>query len=168
LTPSVVSLAPAATVGVNALTPVIPSTTNPAAAQSGLARTEAITTMVSAANHAIIQRVATGDIEVPNLGRIAVKAASIDGRVDIDMTSDRADTRAVLHASAGALVADLRQADITVRQLRLASDAGSMTPDRSPRDAGTNDTPRRHEPLESERDEQPAEAGSVATVRIVL
>jgi len=161
-------MVPAVMVGTSALTPVIPPTPATAVAQTGLARMQAIATMVSAANHAIIQRVATGDVEVPDLGRIAVKAAAVGGRVDIDVTSDRSETRAVLHASVGALLSDLRQADIAVRQLRLPTpDAGSMTSDRPSRDTGSHDAPPRRDPLDIDP-EEPTEVGPVATVRIVL
>jgi hypothetical protein len=163
-----VAAASAGPVDANALTPVIPSTAS-TVLPSGAERAETIASLVSAVNHTIIQREASGHIELPELGRIEVRAASVGGRVNIDVASDRADTHAVLHASAGAMIADLRQAEIPMGRLRFNDGAsGLATGDSARRDASANDTPRKHEPLDPQADDQPVEVGPVTSVRIVL
>jgi hypothetical protein len=151
------------------LTPVSPSTS--VAAAAGEARSQAIASMVSAANHAVIQRVATGSVDVPELGRIAVRAATLGGGVDVDVVSDRPETRAILHASAGALAADLKHAEVPLRQLRFdANMTGSTTPDRShgsQSDRGPQEHPRRPEPVEADA-EEPSAIAPGTSVRIVL
>jgi flagellar hook-length control protein FliK len=136
---------------------------------SGLARTQAIDTMISAANHAVIQRASSGSIEVPELGRIAVRATSAGGSVDIDVAAARPETRAVLHASTPALTFDLQQAHISVRQLRLDSDGSSSAAWSGPgRQSAPEDMPRGREPHDSDADDPPPEIAPVGSVRIVL
>lgn len=169
-TPASMSLAvaPAAPLDASALTPVTPPTAS-TVLTGNADRAQAMATVVSAVNHTIIQREASGHIELPDLGRIAVRASSVGGRVDVEVASDRAETHAVLHASAGALAADLRQADIPLGRLRFNEGAaGSATGDSTRRDAGTNDTPRKREPIDAQTDDPPVEDGAVTSVRIVL
>ncbi len=73
----------------------------------------------SVANQAVLRRVASGEIQVPELGRIAVRAEGTSAAVNVDVSVERTETHAALHASAGALAADLRQADVPLGQLRL-------------------------------------------------
>ncbi len=164
--PTMTSPVPAA--AASPLTPVIPPTVFDAAAAAE-ARAQAIAAMVSASNQAVIQRAASGNLDVPELGRVAVRAASLGGRVDVDVTSDRAETRAALHASAGAMAADLRQAEVPLRHLRFdGTDAGSTTPDRSQREGETNDPSPRLESPDPVTQDPPAGAAPVGSVRIVL
>ena len=160
---------PALRTDANPLTPVSPPTAAAVAAAPGRAPT--IAAVVSAANHAVIQRVATGNLDVPELGRVEVRAAAVSGHVDIDVSSERAETHAILHSSAGALASDLRQAEVPVRQLRFHdTDAGSASPQareqqRSPQD----DRPRAgHEGHDADREEAGVDAVSARPVRIVL
>ena len=166
--PSSITTSPVPAAAASPMTAVIPSTVVDAAAAAE-ARTQAIAAMVSASNQAVIQRAASGNVDVPELGRVAVRAASLGGRVDVDVASDRAETRAALHASAGAMAADLRQAEVPLRHLRFdGTDAGSTTPDRSQRDRGTNDPSPRPESPDPVGQEPPAGAAPVGSVRIVL
>ncbi len=104
--------------GVKSMTLVITSTpvAERALPEPGARLREAF---VSVANHAVIRRDASGAIDVPELGRIAVRAHSATGGVDVDVRADRADTRAVLHAHASALANDLHQAELPLARLTI-------------------------------------------------
>jgi hypothetical protein len=128
--------------------------------------------VVSASNQAVIRRTATGEIDVPELGRVAVRAvSSAGGTVDVDVKAVRPETRAALHAAAGPMAADLRRADVPLGQLRFERVDGHSTPSDTSGRHGTSshDTTRDHsEPQERDEEERPVVTDSPHRVRIVL
>jgi hypothetical protein len=155
--------------GANALTPVSVTTVSHVDL-SGFAREQAIASMVSAANHAVIQRVASGTVEVPGFGRVAVRANRDGNLVDVDVSSERTEASAVLHASAGAMAADLRQADIPLRHLRFNGTEQASLASNPHHQGETGRQSNRGTPEGEPADveETDGEVGSLRSVRIVL
>jgi flagellar hook-length control protein FliK len=129
--------------------------------------------LASVSNHAVLRGPATGHIDVPELGRIAVRARTTGGSVDVDVTADRADTRAVLRGHVGGMTADLNQAAVPVS--RVTVDRGTAafgdSQGSSARDSGANrqDSSREHQTSVEQDDEPtPADTGTAKRVRIVL
>jgi hypothetical protein len=85
--------------------------------------------LASVANHAVLRGEASGQIDVPELGRVAVRAHSIGGAVDVEVTAEGSDARATLRGHVGAMTADLHAADVPV---------GRFTIDRSEAAFGTS------------------------------
>jgi len=126
---------------------------------------------VSAANQAVIRRTAEGEIHIPELGRIAVRAEGTTAAVNVDVSVDRADTHAVLHASAGALAADLRQADVPLGHLRFDRGGAHGAPGDSGTGYGTpsHDTPRdSHSSADHDEADDTTPTAAAGRVRIVL
>ncbi len=72
------------------------------------------------ANQAALRRGAVGELDVPELGRVVIRAEKgTGGAVDVHIEADRAETRGVLHASAAAMAADLREADVPLGQIQI-------------------------------------------------
>lgn len=72
------------------------------------------------ANQAALRRGAVGEIEVPELGRVIVRAVKdATGVVDVHIQTDRAETHGILHASSIAMAADLRDADVPLGQIQI-------------------------------------------------
>jgi Flagellar hook-length control protein FliK len=133
--------------------------------------------LASVANHAILRGTATGHIDVPELGRVAVRARGTSGAVDVDVTTDGPDARAVLRGHVGEMTADLHQAALSVARLTVdRTGAGLAGPHghsaSSQRDHGAaHDSPRdQRAPLEQEDDPSTGDTRSSASsrVRIVL
>jgi flagellar hook-length control protein FliK len=99
--------------------------------------------LASVANHAVLRSEASGQIDVPELGRVAVRAHSSGGTVDVEVTAESTDARAMLRGHVGAMTADLHAADVPVGRFTvdrtdapsLGSSTGSST---SSRDGGNN------------------------------
>ncbi len=140
----------------------------------GFARQQAIASIVSAANHAVIQRVASGSLEVPELGRVAVRATSDGKQVDIEVAAERVDARTLLHGSAQAMAADLREAAIPVRHLRFGdADTGGLPSGMASGHQGPGSGARDHAPSARKESEPATETAPLpsarrGTVRIVL
>ena len=110
--------------GVKSMTPVTKPTLDVERvfASAGARMREAF---VSVANHAVIRNASGGEIEVPELGRVVVHAHTLGAGVDVNVNADRAETRAVLHAHAGAIANDLHEADLPLARLTIdRADAG--------------------------------------------
>ena len=132
--------------------------------------------IASVTNHAVLRGPATGQIEVPDFGRVAVRAHSAAGAVDVDVTADRADARAMLRGHVGAIAADLRVAEVPVARLtvdRASAPFGGAhgSPGSfSERGGSPHDSPRDAAPgFGSQDDDAPAPQNApVSRVRIVL
>jgi len=83
--------------------------------------------LASVANHAVLRNAASGEIDVPELGRVAVRAHTVGGAVDVDITADRPDARAALRLHSGAITNDLREADVRVSRLTIEASHGGPT-----------------------------------------
>jgi hypothetical protein len=117
-----------------------PSPTAMTMADAGRGRLRDATTSV--ANRGVLSRGVVGEIELPELGRVVVRAETRGGSVDVRIESDRADTHATLYAAAPEVTADLQTADVKIGQLQFAlagvsssavdgsSAAGRATPSR--------------------------------------
>jgi hypothetical protein len=131
--------------------------------------------LASVANHAVLRGPATGHIDVPELGRVAVRAHTVAGAVDVDVTADRPDARAALRGHIGAMTLDLHQADVPVARLTVDrshaafGQSNGSPPSFRDRDAQGQDSPRDN-PQSAERDNEPtpAEPSAPRRVRIVL
>ncbi len=129
--------------------------------------------LASVANRAVLRNAASGHIDVPELGRIAVRAHTTAGGVDVDVTADRADARAVLRGHVSAMTDDLHQAAVPVA--RMTVDRGATTlgnsEGASPRDHGAaGQRSQRDDQPPADHDEDPSatDAGAAKRVRIVL
>ena len=131
---------------------------------------------MSVANHAVLRAPATGQIDVPELGRVEVRAHAVGGGVDVAVSADQADTRATLRGHLGAMTADLREADVPVARVSVergdATASHGQAAQSSARDRGTHtqDSPRDQSPRDTRQDEEPTNPVLVAPrrVRIVL
>jgi hypothetical protein len=129
----------------------------------------------SVANRAVLRGPATGQINVPELGRVVVRAHNVGGAVDVDVSADRSDARVTLRGHVSAMATDLRQADVPLARLTVdrAHDAFGQSTGSSPsfrdRDPQAHDSPRDNAPR-AEEDSQPlpTEASVPRRVRIVL
>ncbi len=158
----------------NAVTVV--SQPSPAAALSSSAGAKLRDALASVANHAVLRGEASGQIDVPELGRVAVRAHSVGGAVDVEVTADGSDARATLHGHVGAMTADLRAADVPVGRLTVdrtdassGSTLGSSTSSRD-RDPNAGGHSARDNRPQSDAEDAPAGVGTTAPgrVRIVL
>ena len=116
---------------------------SPAADASPAATSERLRdALASVTNRAVLRAPATGHIDVPELGRIAVRAHSAGGSVDVDVTADHADARAILRGHVGGMTADLHQADVPVSRVNVErgtaafGDSQGSTSDATPERAG--------------------------------
>src|SRR5262249_3391731 len=130
--------------------------------------------LASVANHAVLRAPATGQIDVPELGRVMVHAHNVGGAVDVNVTADRADTRAVLRGHVNGMTDDRHQAGVPVARLtvdRAQAHGQSFGSTPSFRDGGAN-TPgsRRDDTTSPDGDDEPTTNGgaSPGRVRIVL
>jgi hypothetical protein len=126
---------------------------------------------LSAANQAVLRREASGEIDHPDLGRVVVRAQSHGGSIDVELQSDREETHGILHASAGALAADLREADVALGALSFVSaDGAGVGLGSSQRQGGpASDTSRERPDSERSNDENERPAARLRRrVRIVL
>jgi hypothetical protein len=150
------------------MTPVtVPAAAAPADVDVG--RTRMLDAVASAVNQGVMQRAATGTVEVPGWGRVAVRAERVGASVDVRVASDDVGTHAVLHEAQGALAADLRKAEIPLGHLRFEHAGAGGAETGSPRDRGAPDDPGRHDANPSDSDMSGApEAPAASRVRIVL
>lgn len=81
----------------------------------------------SVAHQATLRGVASGEIDLPDLGRIAVKARSVEGGVDVEVNADRPDARSTLRSHTDAMVADLQRADLKVTRLSVDPSPGARS-----------------------------------------
>jgi hypothetical protein len=160
--------------GANAVTVV--SKASPAAALSPSAGAKLRDALASVANHAVLRGEASGQIDVPELGRVAVRAHSVGGAVDVEVTAEGSDARATLHGHIGAMTADLRAADVPVGRFTIdrtdassGSTLGSSTSSRD-RDPNAGGHSARDNRPQADADDAPAGVGAAAPgrVRIVL
>jgi hypothetical protein len=124
----------------------------------------------SVANQAVLRRVASGEIQDPELGRVAVRAAGSNASIDVAVSVDRADTHFALHSSSGAMAADLRQAEVPLGQLRLERSQATLADTAgNGHGAFAQDTPRdSHSSPEAEEADDTTPAATAGRVRIVL
>jgi flagellar hook-length control protein FliK len=130
----------------------------------------------SAANHSVLRGAASGEIDVPELGRVAVRARNVGGAVDVDITADRGDVRAALKLHSGAMTSDLRQADVRVGRLTIEQGHSPAASDGSATGRSFDAPARRDQqrPGEHDTDDGSAREGDEAPtagggrVRIVL
>jgi hypothetical protein len=144
--------------------------TSMASTDTDVGRARLLDVVASAVNQGIMQRAATGTVDVPGWGRIAVRAERVGASVDVRIASEDVGMHAILHGAQGALAADLRQAEIPLGHLRFehagargGSDMGSPG-DRGP---ATDESPSDSNPSERVADGAP-EAPAASRVRIVL
>jgi hypothetical protein len=137
---------------VNALTLVTPVTPGPtagvAAAPTPSTSDRLREAFASVANQSVIRGAASGEVVLPELGRVAVHARSNGSTVEIDVTADRGDTRAELRVHSGAIETDLAKVDVQVGRLAIHSphsatqdfnaSAGGRTFDSQARDDGSS------------------------------
>jgi hypothetical protein len=72
------------------------------------------------ANQAVLRKGAVGELDVPELGRVVIRAVKgAAGTVDVHITADRPETRGILHASTAAMAADLTEANVPVGQIQI-------------------------------------------------
>jgi len=138
---------------------------------AGPGRARAQQVAMSAANQATLRRGASGEINHPELGRVLVRAQLRAGAVDVEVLADRADTRSVLHASAGVLASDIRDGEVPLGLLSIIDASGSMggagSSDRQ--GAGSGDKSRERSESESGNDENEGPGARMRRqVRIVL
>jgi hypothetical protein len=129
--------------------------------------------LASVTNHAVLRGPATGHIDVPDLGRIAVRAHTNNGSVDVDVSADHADTRAVLRGHVNGMTADLHQADVPVSRVSVerGTSAFGDSQGSAARDPGANrqDSSRDQQTsLEQDDEPTPGDTGAAKRVRIVL
>jgi hypothetical protein len=124
----------------------------------------------SVANQAVLRRVATGEIQDPELGRVAVRAAGSSAAIDVAVSVDRADMHLALHSSSGAMAADLRQADVPLGHLRFERSQSTLTDTTgNGQGAFAQNTPRdSHSSSEAEETDDTTPAPTAGRVRIVL
>jgi hypothetical protein len=136
----------------------------------------------SVANQAVLRGDASGEMDIPELGRIAVRARSVDGAVDVDVAADRLDARSTLRLHAGAMTADLQGADLKVARLTIDSSHATTQHFDSKAGGGAFDSSRSTHPGDGssqrqgrDSDDSPAEDGTdppvplpSGRVRIVL
>jgi hypothetical protein len=79
----------------------------------------------SAANLNVIQRASQGEIEVPDLGRVAVVAREREGGIDVRVATLRASSTEALLPHAVAMAADVRAAHVPLRRLDIETNLGS-------------------------------------------
>ena len=106
----------------------------------------------SVANQSVIRGAASGEIVLPDLGRVAVHAKSTASGVEVDVTADHADARNALRLHAGAMEVDLKQAEVRVGRLTIDASHGASY--RSDSSAGGQagqafDSPGRRDPSSS-------------------
>jgi flagellar hook-length control protein FliK len=131
--------------------------------------------LVSVANHAVLRGPATGQIDVPELGRVMVRAHNVGGAADVDVTADRPDTRIALQGHVHSMTVDLRQADVPVARVTVdrahgpfGQSAGSSSSSRDG-DAQAHDSSRENPQLaDDDVQPQPTDPSSPRRVRIVL
>jgi hypothetical protein len=147
---------------------------SPSADPSAAATSERLRdALASVSNRAVLRGPATGHIEVPELGRIAVHARSTGGSVDVDVTADRADTRSVLRGHVSGMTADLNQAAVPVARVTVERGAAAFGDSQGSAagDPGANrQDSSRDQSTSVERDDEPtpADTGTAKRVRIVL
>ncbi len=157
---------------VTVVTKATPAATVPSAAVGARLRDA----LVSVANHAVLRGDATGQIDVPELGRIAVRAHSTGATVDVAVTAEGQDARATLRGHLSAMTADLHAADVPVGRLTIDGASAAFgdslgssmsSPDRG---SGTGGDSPRDNRRQSDGDMPPAvvEAVLPRRVRIVL
>jgi hypothetical protein len=157
---------------VTVVTKALPVAPMPAAAGARLRDA-----LVSVANQAVLRGAASGQIDVPELGRIAVRAHSMGGSIDVEVTADRPDARATLRGHVAAMTADLHMAAVPVGRFTVdrtgaavGNSAGSSTSSRD-RDANTGGDSTRNSRPQTDGDGASTLADPSAAprrVRIVL
>ncbi len=181
--PDVASLPVAAPPANNAQSPVKPLAAvidpSPAGIEGQLAGARLRDAFASVANHAVLRGAASGEIDIPELGRVAVHARTVSGAVDVDIAAERPETRAALHMHASAMTADLREADVRVSRLTIdashatprsqdapGSDGSSGASARGQNESSARDSARDGD--DSGSDDQEENAPPIGRVRIVL
>jgi hypothetical protein len=108
-----------------------------------------------------------------------VRARTVSGAVDVEITADRADARAALHQHAGAMTSDLREADVRVGRMTIDAPNGAGKAGQSPLSDGSgamssnrqNDGSSRdasHDADDTTPHDPEPQAQPVGRVRIVL
>lgn len=160
--------------GDNALTPASATAPTVDAASADALRGRLLDAQSSAMNLRAIEGAAHGELVLPELGRVSVKARPTANRsVEIEVTAAQAATAHMLQAHASALVDEVRAADIAVASLSVthAEGGAAMDPNGS-QHAGSHE--RREGHVAQGRDEvrdaraTAVRTGAGARVRIVL
>jgi len=134
----------------NGLTPV-----NATASADDPLRARLQDALTSSIHQRTLQQAASGEVVVPGLGRVAVSARADDTSVAVEVHAAQAETARALHASAGAIAADVLAADIPLSTLSFT---GAGTWSRPDGNAPGGDRPEAHA-----RRDAPADAASSAT-----
>ncbi len=125
----------------------------------------------SAVNQAILRHVAHGEVLHPDLGRVEVSARMRGGEVDVRVTAQHSGASAVLANRAGAMVDDVRSANVHVGRFDFGSRDGSGGREHlahgNGAKSGDNETPGSSD---AQSGEPPTSAPATPTkrVRIVL
>jgi hypothetical protein len=120
------------------------------------------------ANQAVLRKGAVGELDVPELGRVVIRAEKGGGgNVDVHITADRPETRSILHASTTAMAVDLNEANVPLGQIVIdAPSGGGVTADRG---APGDDTRRaRTAGRRADKENAAPTPGAKSRVRIVL
>lgn len=121
----------------------------------------------SSAHQRALRDVAQGELTLPELGRVAVRAHAARDAVDVEIRAAQPATAHALLAQAESLAADIRAADISVTRLSFQG-AGAWIPSQDATPRGRDEAPERHPREEvAARGAAPA-PGPRARVRIVL
>jgi hypothetical protein len=147
---------------VNDLTPPAPSE------EATAARARLQDAATSSAHQRTLRDVAQGELTLPDLGRVAVRAHLARDAVDVEIRAAQTATAHALHARAESLAADIRAADISVTRLSFEG-AGAWVPSQDTPSRGRGeDLPRG--PRDGDASPEPSASARVpgARVRIVL
>jgi hypothetical protein len=157
--------------GDNGLTRVTAPTPTAALEGADPVRARLQDVQTTAMNQRALQSPARGEVIVPELGRVAVHARAEGAGVDVTVQASHAAAAQALHASADALAADVRAADIPVARLTFEG-AGTWTPSNtgaSAREHGAHEgSPRGGRDPHADPLPRPAGAPRPGRVRIVL
>lgn len=132
----------------NGLTPVNGSAPAALAEGDNPLRARLQDALRSSINQRVLQQAASGELELPGLGRVAVSARAADSGVAVEVHAAQVATAQLLHASAGDIAADVLAAEIPLSTLTFAgagtwshSDGHAPPPEReaAPLGATTNE-----------------------------
>jgi hypothetical protein len=112
---------------VSSLTTVTNVAPEAAAGDAALAAGRLRDAFASVAHQSVLRGAASGQIDIPELGRVVVHARSTDAGVDLAVTAERGATHSVLREHAGAMALDLQQADLRVGRLAIEPAHGSSS-----------------------------------------
>jgi len=152
----------------NALTAVSDLTPPGQREEAAAARARLQDAATSSGHQRTLRDVAQGELTLPDLGRVEVRAHAVRDAVDVEIRASQTATAHALHAQAESLAADIRAADITVTRLSFEG-AGAWVPSQDTPSRGHGEAPARRPRDAAASPEAPTPARVPgARVRIVL